>query len=88
MKYRGDDPQAAQLEKWLERVTMDFDTEILPFDELIAQVWGRLRVPNAENPLDKQIAATALIYDLTVVTRNIAHYEPTGVRCVNPFSGA
>jgi hypothetical protein len=33
-----------------------------------------------------QIAATALINDLTVVTRNDAHYEPTGVRILNPFS--
>ena len=45
----------------------------------------RLRVPNPENPLDKQIAATALINDLTVVTRNGAHFAPTGVRVVNPF---
>ena len=42
--------------------------------------------PHPENPLDKQIAATALIYDLTVVTRNTSHYEPTGVRVVNPFT--
>jgi predicted nucleic acid-binding protein len=51
----------------------------------MAQVWGRLRAPNPENPLDKQIAATALIYDLVVVTRNTAHYAPTGVRLLNPF---
>jgi predicted nucleic acid-binding protein len=35
--------------------------------------------------LDKQIAATALINDLTVVTRNVAHYSPTGVRLLKPF---
>jgi len=87
MRHRGDRPQATQLEEWLERLTTDFEHEILPFDASIAQVWGRLRVPNAENPLDKQIAATALIYDLTVVTRNTAHYKPTGVKCINPFSG-
>jgi predicted nucleic acid-binding protein len=46
---------------------------------------GRLRVPNPENPLDKQIAATALIHDLTVVTRNTEHFAPTGVRIKNPF---
>ena len=54
--------------------------------EEIAQIWGRLRVPHAENPLDKQIAATALMYALTVVTRNVAHYEPTGVAVLNPFT--
>jgi toxin FitB len=48
-------------------------------------VWSRLRAPNAENPLDKQIAATALIHDLAVVTRNVSHYEATGVQLLNPF---
>jgi toxin FitB len=47
---------------------------------------GKLRVPHAENPLDKQIAATALMYNLAVVTRNAAHYEPTGVAVLNPFT--
>jgi hypothetical protein len=42
------------------QVTMTYAESILPFDEETAHVWGRLRVPNAENPLDKQIAATAL----------------------------
>ncbi len=86
IRYRGDKPQAARLERWLDRITSDYADSILPFDEDTAQVWGRLRVPHPENPLDKQIAATALIYDLTVATRNTGHYEPTGVRVVNPFT--
>jgi toxin FitB len=85
IRHRGDEAQAAQLERWLIRVTNDYASYILPFDEDAAQVWGRLRVPHAENPLDKQIAATALMHDLTVVTRNGAHYQPTGVRLLNPF---
>ena len=36
------------------------------------------------NP-DLLIAATALEHDLIVVTRNVRHFEPTGVRLVNPF---
>ena len=59
---------------------------ILAFDQETAQIWGRLRAPHPENPLDKQIAATALIHDLTVVTRNTDHYQPTGVKIVNPFA--
>ena len=47
---------------------------------------GKLRVPHAENPLDEQIAATALMYGLTVVTRNVSHYAPTGVAVLNPFT--
>jgi predicted nucleic acid-binding protein len=85
IRYRGDGPQAARLERWLNRVSSDFEDAILPFDQEAAHVWGRLRAPNAENPLDKQIAATALIHDLTVVTRNVSHYQATGARLMNPF---
>ncbi|HEY7641097.1 MAG TPA: type II toxin-antitoxin system VapC family toxin [Steroidobacteraceae bacterium] len=85
LRHRGDAPQAKRLERWLDRVSGDFRETILPFDQEAAHVWGRLRVPNCENPLDKQIAATALIHDLVVVTRNVAHYQATGVRILNPF---
>lgn len=86
IRHRGDTAQAARLERWLHRVSSDFGGSILPFDQEAAQIWGRLRVPKAENPLDKQIAATALIHDLIVVTRNVAHYEATGVRMLNPYA--
>jgi predicted nucleic acid-binding protein len=85
VRHRGDEPQARLLERWLNRVTSTYQDSILTFDEEIAEIWGRLRVPNPENPLDKQIAATALINDLTVVTRNTSHYLATGVEVLNPF---
>src|SRR5215469_15429163 len=86
IRYRGDKSQAQRLEQWLLRVTSAYADRILPLDEETAHVWGRLRVPKSENPLDKQIAATALIHNLIVTTRNVAHYAPTGVRVKNPFS--
>ena len=86
IRYRGDRAQAQTLERWLQRVTAEYGDAILSFEEDSADIWGRLRVPHAENPLDKQIAATALIYDLIIVTRNTTHYEPTGVRVLNPFT--
>ena len=86
IRYRGDKSQAQRLEQWLLRVTSAYADRILPLDEETAHVWGRLRVPNPENPLDKQIAATALIHDLVVISRNVAHYGPTGVRVMNPFT--
>jgi predicted nucleic acid-binding protein len=86
IRYRGDASQATRLERWLCQLTNDFAERILSFDEETAHIWGWLRVPNAENPLDQQIAATALIHDLTVVSRNSAHFRPTGVQVLNPFT--
>ena len=85
IRHRGDLEQAGRLEGWLTMVLAEFGDRILPFDTDAAQVWGRLRVPDPAHELDKQIAAIALVNDLTVVTRNIADFAGTGVRLFNPF---
>ncbi|MDO9461389.1 MAG: type II toxin-antitoxin system VapC family toxin [Alphaproteobacteria bacterium] len=85
IRYRGDTDQARLLEAWLMNILEQFGGNILAFDADAAQVWGRLRVPNPEHELDKQIAAVALVNDLTLVTRNTADFEATGVRLKNPF---
>jgi len=86
IRYRGDVRQANQLEKWLEDLMAEYQDHILDINQDIAQLWGRLRAPHPENALDKQIAATALIYELTVVTRNHKDLVKTGVRVLNPFT--
>lgn len=85
IRHRGDLPQTRKLEKWLELVVSGYADRILPFDEECAQVWGRLMSPHPEHPIDKQIAAIALIHDLTVVTRNVDDFHGTGVGIKNPF---
>lgn len=85
IRHRGDHDQADMLETWLSAVVDGFGLNILSLDTDIAQLWGRLRVPNPENELDKLIAATALIHNLTVATRNVKHFASTGVKTVNPF---
>ena len=85
IRRRGDLPQARKLEKWLDLIVTDYGDRILDFDEECAQVWGRLMSPHHEHPIDKQIAAIALIHDLTVVTRNIDDFRSTGTRISNPF---
>ena len=85
IRHRGDLPKARKLEKWLDLVVADYGDRILGFDEECAQVWGRLLSPRHEHPIDKQIAAIALIHDLTVVTRNIDDFRGTGTKTSNPF---
>lgn len=86
VRHRGDEQQAAMLEAWLTTVLSDFAQSTLPVDEDVGQLWGRLRVPHPEHALDKLIAATALIHDLTVVTRNVDDFAGLGVRVLNPFN--
>lgn len=87
IRHRGDALQARRLEKWLQSILADFADNILDVDADIAQLWGSLCAPRAENAMDKLIAATAMINDLIVVTRNRRHFAATGVPVLNPFSG-
>lgn len=85
VRARGDQVQAVRLEAWLDKVITDFSDRVLDFDLDCAQVWGKLMSPHPQHPIDKQFAAIALIYDLTVVTRNTEDFVSSGVRSLNPF---
>lgn len=85
IRQRGDTTQANRLEAWLDEVVTHYADRILGFDLDAAQIWGRLMSPHPQHPVDKQIAAIALIYNLTVVTRNVDDFVGLGVRLANPF---
>ncbi|MEB3210251.1 MAG: type II toxin-antitoxin system VapC family toxin [Leptolyngbyaceae bacterium] len=85
IRHRGDQLQAERLETWLQSILDDYADYILDFTPIEAQVWGRLCVPHPRNTLDKQLAATALVNGLTLVTRNVSDFVGTGVPLINPF---
>lgn len=85
-RHRGDHEQADALERWFNNLLHDYAPHILEFSTTCAQVWGKLRVPHPEKSIDKQIAATALTFGLTVVTRNVGDFADTGVSVLNPFT--
>jgi predicted nucleic acid-binding protein len=85
---RRDDPAFAQdLASWLDTTLRLYGDRVLPLTVNIARRWGRLSVQIGNKNLDLAIAATALEHGLSVVTRNVTHYSPTGVGVVNPFEG-
>ena len=88
-RQRGHDSAfAASLAAWLDRVLALYEGRILPFDLGAARRWGELSAALGHSGADLMIAATALEHGLTVVTRNVSHFEPTGARIFNPFASA
>lgn len=84
---RRDARQGAALRVWLEdRVLTTFAGRILPVTTAVAMRGAQLHVPDPHPVQDGLIAATALVYGMTVVTRNIADFAHTGAAVVNPWS--
>jgi toxin FitB len=83
---RRDAAQGARLRAWLDNhVRPAFAGRILPVNDSVAIRCAHLHVPNPRNEVDALIAATALIHDLTVVTRNVRDFEGTGVVVIDPW---
>jgi len=83
---RRDPKQGALLRSWLDNhVLPAFADRVLPVDVVVARRCARLHVPDPRSDRDALIAAAALVHGMTVVTRNVADFEPTGVRILNPW---
>jgi len=65
-----------------------FAGRVLPVDTAVALRSARLHVPNHRPVLDALIAATALVHGMTVATRNVADFEQTGARTINPWTAS
>jgi predicted nucleic acid-binding protein len=82
---KRDPRQAAVFEVWLKRLQREFADRVLPVSQDVALEWGRLSAGDPLPVIDGLLAATALVHGLTVVTRNVDDFGPTGVPVLNPF---
>ncbi len=84
---RKDPTQGAILHSWINtHVLPAFSDRILDVDTAVAQCCAKLHVPDPRSDRDALIAATALTHGLTIVTRNVCDFEPTGVEIINPWN--
>jgi predicted nucleic acid-binding protein len=80
-----------ELDVWLTQAILNrFASRVLPLDLRVAQAWGtlaaQLELKGRKMPsIDALIAATALSYDLTLVTRNVADFAQSGLAIINPW---
>ena len=77
--------QCPAFEKWLTALETRYAGNILPVTNEIADQWGRLQAKRAMPVIDSLLAATALVHQLTLVTRNTADFTATGATLLNPF---
>jgi predicted nucleic acid-binding protein len=79
-----DPDKAAEIEAWLEQIAHIHN--VLPMEARAFRAWARLMHRRSDHLIeDAMIAATALVHDLTVVTRNVSDFATLGVRTLNPF---
>ncbi len=77
---------AKSLGIWLDKLLMVYSDRILPVSLAAARRWGLLSAACGNTGADILLAATALEHDCAIVTRNVRHFEPTGVRIHNPWT--
>lgn len=80
-----DQVQAMAIEEWTQRLVRGYGDRIIPVTVEVAETWGRLNARSLLPLVDGLLAATALAYDWTLVTRNTADVARTGARLLNPF---
>ena len=83
---RRDAQQGRVLRSWIDGLVLPaFNGRVLAVDTAVARRCAQLHVPDPRPERDALIAATALVHHLTIVTRNVADFEPMGVDLVNPW---
>ena len=85
MKARRDPLAGLALERWVHTVRSHYEARVLDVTESIALEWGRIAAIRTRGDIDGLLAATAIVHDLTVATRNVADFADTGVAVVNPW---
>jgi predicted nucleic acid-binding protein len=85
-RVRPNDPARARaLETWLSAVDKSFSDRVLPVDRAVADEWGRMAAKRPVSTIDALLAATAKVYGLTLVTRNVADVADLGAEVLDPF---
>jgi toxin FitB len=85
LKEKSDPQAAGQLTAWLQTLRHHYADRILPITDQIAVEWGRIAALRPRGDADGLIAATAIVHDYMLVTRNVGDFEDTRATVINPW---
>jgi hypothetical protein len=78
--------QADALDRWLQSIRLHYADRVVGIDATIAERWGRLTAVRTLPVIDGLLAATALVHNMTLVTRNVRDMADTGVAIHDPWT--
>ena len=85
-RIRRRDPHSARaLDQWIDGITTEFADRILPIDSEVADTWGQLGLDRPLPVIDGYLAATAIVHDLTLVSRDKTGFQNVPIRVLDPF---
>jgi predicted nucleic acid-binding protein len=87
LKQKSDPKAAGLLTEWLRKLRHEHTDRILGITDQISVEWGRIAAIRPRGDVDGLIAATAIVHDLILVTRNERDFIDTGVSVINPWDG-
>lgn len=87
----GSDPRARLLQDRIDGIVADYGDRLVPVDLAVVECWARLAETYRSRGVtvgitDELLAASALVHDFTLVTRNLRHFEHSGCRALSPWS--
>ncbi|MBV1703128.1 MAG: type II toxin-antitoxin system VapC family toxin [Hyphomicrobiales bacterium] len=85
VRQKTDPRSAVQLTEWLQSIRREHADRILTFTDPIALEWGRIAALRPRGETDGLIAATAIVHDLIIVTRNVRDFDDTRASVINPW---
>lgn len=85
IKKLSDADSAQKLGAWVDGLEYSFADRILGIDAATANLWGELSARRTRPVIDTLLTATAVVHELTFVTRNTSDVQDIEVKLLDPW---
>jgi toxin FitB len=85
LKRRSDTDAAKKIAAWVDGLEFSFGDRILGINAATAKLWGELSAQRPRPVIDTLLAATAIVHELTFVTRNTSDVQDIDLKLLDPW---